>query len=266
MKKAVITTAVFALITFICSAQTVLDTAYIKCYYTYRYMRDTANISNMRSDEMTLLIGKKVSKFYCYSAFQIDSLMISISEGNGDMSDFSARRSNYKGGEYFKVYRNYPENKITFTDKIMTTVYLYEEAIPIQEWKIHNDTATVSGYKCRKATCKFRGRDYEAWFTVEIPINSGPYKFGGLPGLIVKISDTKLNHVFELTGTETVKEPVLFETRDYLETNRKDYTSVYRKYKHNFINFLKENMGVISYSSDSPLPVWNNDVIERDVK
>ncbi|MDR1348254.1 MAG: GLPGLI family protein [Prevotellaceae bacterium] len=264
--KTLITTAVFALATYICSAQTVLDTAYIKCYYTYRYMRDTANPDNMRSDEMTLLVGKKTSKFYCYGAFQRDSLIISISEGNGDMSDFSAKRSNYKGETFFKVYKNYPENKITFTDRILTTDYLYEESIPVQEWKIHNDTTTVSGYKCRKATCTFRGRNYVAWFTVEIPMNNGPYKFGGLPGLIVKIGDTKSNHIFELIGTETVKEPVLLETRDYLKTNRKDYTSVYRKYKHNFINFLKENMGVISYSSDRPLPVWNNDVIERDIK
>jgi GLPGLI family protein len=264
MKK--IITIIFIMSALVCDAQTVLDTAYIKCYYTYRYMRDTADMSRLRSDDMTLLIGKKVSKFYCYGTFQLDSLMQLVIKGIVDAADYTSVNSNYRGGEYFKVYNNYPENKITFTDKILTTYYLYEEDIPVQKWKIHNDTATIAGYKCKKAACTFRGRDYIAWFTDDIPINSGPYKFGGLPGLIVEIGDTKSQHIFQLTDTKKTKEPVLFETRDYLKTNRKDYTAVYRKYKHNFVNFLKENMGMISITSDRPLPVWNNDVIERDIK
>jgi GLPGLI family protein len=266
MKKILILITILPLFIVQIKAQEILDTAYVKFYYTYKYMRDTADINRQRTDDMTLLAGKKISKFYCYSAFQIDSLIRSISDGFGDISDFGTKRSNYRGGEKFKVYKNYPENKITFTDNIISTYYLYEEAIPVQEWKIHSDTATISGYKCRKATCTFRGRDYVAWFTAEIPINSGPYKFAGLPGLIVKIGDTKLHHVFELTGMEKTNEPVLFETRNYLKTNRKDYTAVYRKYRHNFINFLKEDLGILSYTSDNPLPIWNNDVIEKDIK
>lgn len=33
----------------------------------------------------------------------------------------------------------------------------------------------------QKATCDFAGRKWIAWFTTEIPIQDGPYKFYGLP-------------------------------------------------------------------------------------
>lgn len=48
-----------------------------------------------------------------------------------------------------------------------------------------------------KATCTFRGREYTAWFCVDIPISNGPWKFGGLPGLILKVYDKDHLFVFE---------------------------------------------------------------------
>ena len=52
----------------------------------------------------------------------------------------------------------------------------------------------IGPYKCKKATTNFRGRDYIAWFSEDIPINDGPFKFNGLPGLIVEIYDTEAKY------------------------------------------------------------------------
>jgi len=48
---------------------------------------------------------------------------------------------------------------------------------------------------------------FEAWFTREIPIAEGPYKFYGLPGLIIKISDSRDYYSFELTKINNLKAP-----------------------------------------------------------
>jgi len=56
-------------------------------------------------------------------------------------------------------------------------------AIP---WVLHPEHKRFGQYDCRRATGIFRGREYEAWYTLEIPIPSGPYKLGGLPGLILE--------------------------------------------------------------------------------
>ncbi|UOE39386.1 GLPGLI family protein [Chryseobacterium oryzae] len=64
-----------------------------------------------------------------------------------------------------------------------------EDVYPEMQWDLKNDTKDILGYKCRNATTNFRGREYEVWFTTEIPGNYFPWKFSGLPGLILSYSD-----------------------------------------------------------------------------
>lgn len=56
-------------------------------------------------------------------------------------------------------------------------------------WVVSSESKKIGSYKCRKAVTKFRGRSYQAWFTEEIPIPAGPWKFVGLPGLILQLYD-----------------------------------------------------------------------------
>jgi|GEM_PF-662740 GLPGLI family protein len=74
--------------------------------------------------------------------------------------------------------------------------YILTEGIPALEWKIANEFKEISGFKAQKASCHFRGRDYTAWFTPEIPVPFGPWKLQGLPGLILSASDQQGDVVF----------------------------------------------------------------------
>ena len=77
------------------------------------------------------------------------------------------------------------------------------------QWVFHADTArTVLGYECQLATCDFAGRHYSAWFAPEIPLPFGPYKFGGLPGLILQIQDDEKQFVWEAIGFEKSDAPI----------------------------------------------------------
>jgi len=51
--------------------------------------------------------------------------------------------------------------------------------------KMHSVHKRFGQYDCRRAIGKFRGREYEVWYTTDIPIPGGPFKLGGLPGLIL---------------------------------------------------------------------------------
>ena len=75
--------------------------------------------------------------------------------------------------------------------------YRYTEPWPSMQWTLGSEKQSICGYQCQRATCHWRGRDYEAWFTSAIPLKSGPWKFGGLPGLIMKIYDTKRLYTWE---------------------------------------------------------------------
>ena len=74
---------------------------------------------------------------------------------------------------------------------------IYEDHVSI-DWNIKNEKKEVQGLQCQKATAKFRGRKYEAWFTMEVPVAFGPWKFHGLPGLIIEITDTKKEVIINL--------------------------------------------------------------------
>lgn len=71
-------------------------------------------------------------------------------------------------------------------------------------WKILPDTQKIGKWQCQKATVDFGGRTWTAWFSPEFPLQDGPYKFHGLPGLIVKIQDADKEYDWELKGTKNV--------------------------------------------------------------
>lgn len=67
----------------------------------------------------------------------------------------------------------------------------------------------------QKATADFGGRSWIAWFTKDIMISEGPYKFRGLPGLIFEISDTKDNFYFQLIKSYKLNKT--YETSSLIE-------------------------------------------------
>jgi GLPGLI family protein len=72
-------------------------------------------------------------------------------------------------------------------------------------WKLLPERSRIGTYEVLKASCHYRGRDYEAWYAPDIPISSGPYKFGGLPGLILEVRSTDKRLDFRFNGIEMSK-------------------------------------------------------------
>jgi GLPGLI family protein len=68
----------------------------------------------------------------------------------------------------------------------------------IKDWQLVDETKVINTITCKKAKVIFKGRNWIAWYSPEIPLPYGPYKFSGLPGLIIKITDDKGDYDFEL--------------------------------------------------------------------
>lgn len=90
-----------------------------------------------------------------------------------------------------QVYRNYSHNKIMIRSFcIQNQPKIYEDVVTF-DWKLGSGKKKIGEIVCQDAHVTFRGREYEVWYSLEIPINAGPWKFFGLPGLIVSVSDKR---------------------------------------------------------------------------
>ena len=94
------------------------------------------------------------------------------------------------------VWTGYPEGQTTVREFIFPHDYEGYEATPDIAWTLSEDTVTVSGYLCQKATATFRGVEWHVCYTEEIPSSAGPWRLRGLPGLIVEAKSEA--HTFRL--------------------------------------------------------------------
>src|SRR5690606_16702625 len=93
---------------------------------------------------------------------------------------------NPKGKNLTTVYKNYNHNEQYLKDMISLRFFTLKEKLDIFDWEVKEETKEILGFLCQLATGHFRGRDYEAWFALELP-QGGPWKYDGLPGLILEI-------------------------------------------------------------------------------
>ncbi|WP_196887342.1 GLPGLI family protein [Aureivirga sp. CE67] len=115
-----------------------------------------------------------------------------------------------------------------------------EEGIVVKEkpihfdWKIHEESKNIGKFLCQKATTNFRGRNYIAWFTHEIPSSYGPWKFYGLPGLILEVHDEDYKFLCQATKVNLYpnnKENCKINTPEYDNTNIKTIQEYYIRKK-----------------------------------
>lgn len=102
-----------------------------------------------------------------------------------DNSSDVIRKNNIHKISYIK---NLVDNIVNIDTYFGRKHYLIEDRLPKIEWKIHPDiTKNILGYACIEAKGYFRGSNLIAYFTKDIPISAGPFKFSGLDGVILEI-------------------------------------------------------------------------------
>lgn len=199
--------------------------------YDYRCCIDTTGVlsDNMSSDNMLLQIGPEgLSKFSSYKNLTVDSILMRSSQ---DQIVSAALEGKLSTGEYMTIFKNYPEGKLTHTEKICQDWFRYEEDMPSMEWELTDSVINVLGYECHGARCSFRGREWLALYAEEIPVADGPWKLQGLPGLIMKASDDKGHYSFECVGIKSKADrPITIYKVPFNMVSRHDYYNT----KHRF--------------------------------
>jgi GLPGLI family protein len=193
-----------------------IDTAEYKFTYDVQFVKDTLNRDRLVSGRTLLLVGKHSSVYVDYYAALSDSIYAESVRDGMSIMDAMNKSSNVKGKKFREtVVMNYPnQGEALVQDYFGGAFRRYIDKTCGQTWSLTDETMEILGYECRKAKCDFRGRSYVAWYTDEIPVHYGPFLFGGLPGLIVRLESDDKEYQFNLIGIDKVRTPFLVEIYD----------------------------------------------------
>lgn len=260
------------------NAQETLDYAYLKCQYKYIWQNDTLE-NKQRDDLLILQVGEKLSKSYSYYSDQVDSLFTTsgyekkfwtMFKDAVDKEGYSSSNYPHKRMKAY-VYKNYPQGKMTVTDGLALQDYVYEDDLNAQDWQILDSIKTILNYSCQKAECNFRGRQWTAWFASDIPVSDGPWKFSGLPGLIMEVYDRGQQYYFSIIGLQKVENEQIEFSKTYVgskkfeKTKRKDFLNAKKKYLMDMSGYIELETG-IDLGSNTSQKVMRYDLLELDYK
>ncbi|WP_282125580.1 GLPGLI family protein [Marinifilum flexuosum] len=275
MLKKILLSICIILTSIFCNAQKKLDKSFLKCVYDFVYLKDT--LTSKKSDDIIhLQIGHKYTKCYSYYSQQVDSLMSTPDyekkawamiknavdkQGKGTSNYPHKRMRSY-------VYKNHKGGKIKVTDGFSLQDYIYEDELNAQNWEVLDSTKVILGNSCQLAKCTFRGRQWMTWFAPEIPISDGPWKFGGLPGLILEVHDLGKQYHFVITGIEKKEEPIYFSktnlgSKRFEKAKRREFLKAKKSYLMNKGGYIEMETG-IDLGSKSSQKMMRYDLIERD--
>ena len=211
--------------------------------YQVTMKSDASNKNDIKTENAYLDISPEKSLFYSENRAKRDSIMQATFQSGGARSFNRDQMENLRSNINYSVEKDKKNQKTTFKDRIGRDVYTYDEDRPL-DWKISSETTKIGEYKVQKAETDFGGRKWTAWFTTDLPYQDGPYKFGGLPGLIVKVEDDKGEYSFDLMKNYKIAEvPALNQFGNTIKVKRADFVKQQEKFKKDPMSFMTQGSG-----------------------
>lgn len=225
--------------------ETTIDNTKYECRYLLSYQSDSTDIYSKKSEEFLLKIGSEKSLFVSDNTQKRDSIRISLSKQNNPIINLA---NVPKSAFSYRIVKDIHNKKITMFDNMLNTFVSYDENTN-WNWEISNEKEKIDQLECQIAYINYAGRRFKTWFSTEISIPEGPYKFYGLPGLIIKMQDTKGFYTFELINFKDMsnkKESISIEDRvlNSKRITKKEFLSTKKNYVDNFKQQLMNN-GII---------------------
>ncbi len=198
-----------------------IDTCHLCVTYDFAYVEDTLDMKFLH-DRTLLEIGQNTSHYYSQYTDRIDSMAylhyVAIPRTDIARLERGIQVWDWLQPDehpwYCDIYTWPQDRKRMVSTRFLKEEYRYDEPVEALAWRITEQTDTVAGYLCRKAVAAFRGRTWKAWFAPEIPLAQGPWKLGGLPGLILKAADTDGLFCWTAIGLEQPVDRMIYDYAD----------------------------------------------------
>lgn len=166
-----------------------------------------------------------------YSDYRIDSVIWKIHEPTMTVRDYYLIESGYGNIPGITLIRPYLfyQNKWRETEMIDSKGVCTYDSTAVQDWELLDGSEIIAGMECRKARANFRGREWIVWYAQDIPYSAGPWKLGGLPGLILKAESADGEYKMEARLLRNGSGSIRRQQEHYPEIKRADFMRRYQE-------------------------------------
>ncbi|TCK80595.1 GLPGLI family protein [Albibacterium bauzanense] len=229
------------------------EIALAKIHYNFVHINDTTQLDKNHHSEMVLYLGQHSSFYTDYTNKRMEEALRKQVESPS--FDGSLTITGIGSGTPESYYTVPARNLLQQTYSLNGENYLVDEEFPELNWKVGQETKIIGGYNCQRAETHFKGRDYIAWFTTDIPFQAGPWKLQGLPGLILEAADSKNEVQFKYAGFDKIETSGLTVgiPENTIKTNKKALTNLIEAVSKNPAAAMKASSQGGGSSSASPL-------------
>lgn len=217
-----------------------IDTVSKNIYYNYTFSTDNKNIKPKKNTITVLQVGKENTKFTDINLLKFDSLLLLYSQkeilNSIDINEILPIR---KAINFYKsIIKPIKGDDYILQGRIYNKNYKFMEKLPLLKWELKENKRKILNYNCKEAIVTYKGRNWTAYYTDEIPLNNGPFVFGGLPGLILEMYDDKDEHHFVAIGIDN-KQNSMYNEKDMITITKDEFYKTERNFHENpgiFIN------------------------------
>lgn len=207
-------------------------------FYEYHFIPDSTEKKQSITEIMVLDIDKKRSLFFGQEMYRSDSTLLSDSK----KGIFSMPAEKPMIADQVIKYPN--SNKIDYIKLVSYEKYIVSQEIELL-WKLTSEFKTILNHKVQKATVSYGGRKWMAWFAQDIPFQDGPYKFYGLPGLILELEDDTKSHQYLIKGIKDNQEEFIYPKLNNYKISKVSYPQFIKIYKNYRISPVANLVGRI---------------------
>lgn len=213
-----------------------LGAFHLRVSYEMKFMPDTLDRTNFDKRNMILDIGRNgLSCFQERNKWIRDSIGYAriIDEKISDRDLNEARRIAGRVYDNYQILKSYPDSEhLSFLGYAGLDKFEYKEN-PDFNWQLKSaEKKTIGGYKCSLAMGSYAGRAYKVWYTTEISVSDGPWKFRGLPGLILEVEDLSGEYFYTCTKIQKREGLIIVEGMDNVfKTTRERFLKAFQRTK-----------------------------------
>ena len=234
-----------------------LEKASMECIYVYR-VRDKEK-NEIRTYFDILQSGREYTKYFGYPIYQVDSVIYrrDINKITEQEDNDISNQYGFMGASPYIILIHNRTKEISCYDRVFSDHYVYTDSAPIA-WQLGEGSEMVCGHTCSVATAHFRGREWTAYYAPDIPVGRGPWKFGGLPGLILHVEDSTGDQRFTAISLRTAHSDI------YMDKNRDDFKTTRERFNKQLKDYKNDPGKIVSGSPYAPkddrgrevLPKW----------